>query len=112
MRTKVPAAPQEPLFAPSTPREYDRGPIADSPSELLAGVRMRFPILCFAAVVQLALVAMHPAAAADVEAGKTAFKKCSLCHTTEVGKNKVGPSLFGVVGRNPRASTATITRRR
>ena len=60
---------------------------------------MRFPILCFAAVVRLAVVAMHPAAAADVEAGKTAFKKCSLCHTTEVGKNKVGPSLFGVVDR-------------
>jgi cytochrome c len=68
-------------------------------SKLLAGVRMRFPILCFAAVVQLALVAMHPAAAADLEAGKTAFKKCALCHTTETGKNKVGPSLFRVVGR-------------
>ena len=37
--------------------------------------------------------------AADVEAGKTAFKKCALCHTTETGKNKVGPSLFGIVGR-------------
>jgi cytochrome c len=60
---------------------------------------MRFPLLCFAAVVQLALVEIHPAAAADVEAGKTAFKKCALCHTTEAGKNKVGPSLFGVVGR-------------
>jgi cytochrome c len=38
-------------------------------------------------------------AAADVEAGKAEFKKCALCHTTEAGKNKVGPSLFGVVGR-------------
>jgi cytochrome c len=38
--------------------------------------------------------------AADVEAGKTAFKKCALCHTTEAGKsNKLGPSLFGIVGR-------------
>jgi cytochrome c len=37
--------------------------------------------------------------AADVEAGKVAFKKCALCHTTEPGKNKIGPSLFGVVGR-------------
>ena len=40
-----------------------------------------------------------PAVAADVEAGKTAFKKCALCHTTEAGKNKIGPSLFGIVGR-------------
>ncbi len=39
------------------------------------------------------------AAAADVEAGKTTFKKCALCHTNEPGKNKVGPSLFGIVGR-------------
>src|SRR6516165_11981481 len=38
-------------------------------------------------------------AAADVEAGKAEFKKCALCHTTEASKNKVGPSLFGVVGR-------------
>jgi cytochrome c len=68
-------------------------------SKSLAGVRMRFPILCFAAVVQLPLVAIHPAAAADAETGKTAFKKCALCHTAEAGKNKVGPSLFGVVGR-------------
>src|SRR5437667_7327795 len=47
----------------------------------------------------LATCAARPAASADVEAGKTAFKKCALCHTTEAGKNKVGPSLFGVVGR-------------
>ena len=60
---------------------------------------MRFPIRCFTSVVLLALVAIHPAAAADAEAGKTAFKKCALCHTTEAGKNKVGPSLFGVIGR-------------
>ena len=47
------------------------------------------------------LVAMvaSPAMAADVDAGKTAFKKCALCHTTEAGKNKIGPSLFGIVGR-------------
>ena len=43
--------------------------------------------------------AAGPDMAADVEAGKVAFKKCALCHTTEAGKNKIGPSLFGVVGR-------------
>jgi cytochrome c len=48
----------------------------------------------------LLTIAPRGAAAADVEAGRTAFRKCALCHTTEAGKsNKAGPSLFGVVGR-------------
>jgi cytochrome c len=38
-------------------------------------------------------------AAGDVDAGKKLFAKCSLCHSPEAGKNKIGPSLFGVVGR-------------
>ena len=59
---------------------------------------MRFPSLTLALGVLLAFAA-GPGMAADVEAGKTAFKKCALCHTTEAGKNKSGPSLFGIVGR-------------
>jgi cytochrome c len=48
----------------------------------------------------LVTITVDPVQAADVEAGKTAFKKCALCHATEAGKsNKIGPSLFGVVGR-------------
>ena len=47
----------------------------------------------------LLVIADAPGMAADVEAGKTAFKKCVLCHTTKAGKNKIGPSLFGIVGR-------------
>ncbi len=38
------------------------------------------------------------ALAADAAAGKDVFKQCMACHTTEQGKNKVGPSLFNVVG--------------
>lgn len=56
---------------------------------------MPYPVLQFL----LTLVTVQPAAAADIEAGKAEFKKCALCHTTEAGKNKVGPSLFGVLGR-------------
>ena len=50
-------------------------------------------------VIALFLAGTGPGAAADVEAGKVAFKKCALCHTDEAGKNKIGPSLFGVIGR-------------
>ena len=48
------------------------------------------------------LVATAPLARADGDAaaGETVFKKyCAVCHTTEDGKNKIGPSLHAVVGR-------------
>ena len=47
----------------------------------------------------LTAMAASSVMAADVDAGKREFKKCALCHTTEPGTNKIGPSLFGVVGR-------------
>ncbi len=37
-------------------------------------------------------------AAADAAAGAATFKKCASCHSTDAGKNMVGPSLHGVVG--------------
>ena len=39
------------------------------------------------------------AIAGDVEKGKKVFRKCAACHKLEEGKNVVGPSLYGVVGR-------------
>ena len=40
------------------------------------------------------------AVAVAEEAGETLFKKnCAVCHTLDAGKNKIGPSLAGVVGR-------------
>jgi len=59
---------------------------------------MWFPRSIFVFGILIAIAA-GPSRAADLEAGKTEFKKCALCHTTEAGKNKIGPSLFGVVGR-------------
>ncbi|MES1149310.1 MAG: c-type cytochrome [Bradyrhizobium guangdongense] len=54
----------------------------------------------------LALLAcfMSSAAAADGDAtaGKTVFARtCQNCHAAEIGVNKVGPSLWNVVGRAP-----------
>lgn len=45
--------------------------------------------------------AASTASAGDVEAGKTVFKKCTMCHSPEEGVNKIGPSLFGIVDRTP-----------
>ena len=39
----------------------------------------------------------------DPAKGEKAFRKCLACHTVEAGKNKVGPSLYNIVGR-PTAS--------
>jgi len=36
----------------------------------------------------------------DAAAGQKVFNKCKACHSPEAGKNKIGPSLHGVVGRN------------
>lgn len=39
-------------------------------------------------------------ATGDAAAGKTLFQeKCSICHSVAQGQNKIGPSLYGVVGR-------------
>ena len=37
--------------------------------------------------------------AGDASKGEIVFKKCKACHVVEEGKNKTGPSLYGVVGR-------------
>ena len=37
---------------------------------------------------------------ADIDAGAKVFKKCATCHTlTQGGANKVGPNLYGVIGK-------------
>lgn len=65
---------------------------------------MKLALVAAAAVASLSLAsAAH--AAGDADAGKKVFSKCAVCHTAVAGKNGLGPSLFGVVGR-PSASIA------
>jgi len=58
-------------------------------------------VLLTAATVLLVSTAMHTGAqAGDPEAGAAVFKKCQACHMVgEKAKNRVGPTLNGVVGR-------------
>lgn len=51
------------------------------------------------AVLALMLPAPAPAQAQAPDGGKLFKTYCAVCHTDEAGKNKIGPSLFGVVGR-------------
>jgi cytochrome c len=52
------------------------------------------------AVAALALGSSTCLAAADAAAGQQLFaSRCGICHTTEPGVNKIGPSLAGVFGR-------------
>lgn len=39
----------------------------------------------------------------DVDEGKKVFNKCKVCHQLEPGKNTIGPSLSGVIGRKAAA---------
>ena len=51
----------------------------------------------------VALLLLGPATgalAADPAAGQKIFKaQCGICHAVEAGQNRIGPTLFGVVGR-------------
>lgn len=58
--------------------------------------------LCRATALILSLGGALPmsARAADPDAGQAVFKtQCGICHSPLQGKNMVGPSLFGIIGR-------------
>jgi len=64
---------------------------------------MRFLIILFASLA-MTVAAGSAYADGDAKRGEKQFGRCKACHSTDAGKNKIGPSLHGVVGR--KAGTA------
>lgn len=57
------------------------------------------PLAHIGLVAILGLTVLAPPALADGEGEKVFKKFCLVCHATEAGKNKLGPSLNAIVGR-------------
>jgi cytochrome c2 len=56
-------------------------------------------IICMIVLLAAPLAVLSTGIRAE-EAGEVVFKKnCAVCHTLEAGKNKIGPTLAGVVDR-------------
>src|SRR5437764_340845 len=56
-------------------------------------------LLALVGALGIGLVSSAAMAEGDPVAGKRVFAKCAICHTAELGKNKIGPSLFNLMGR-------------
>ena len=56
---------------------------------------MRF-MLVAAALLSFSMSAQ----AGDITKGEKVFKKCKACHVVDKEKNKTGPHLVGIIGRN------------
>ena len=58
-------------------------------------------VALFAAISVVAL-STGQSQAQDAAAGEKVFTKCKACHVADEDKNKVGPSLKGVIGKHSR----------
>lgn len=52
-----------------------------------------------AASATSAATSAYAALTGDEAKGRRVFAKCMACHTVQEGQNRVGPSLYGIVGR-------------
>ncbi len=59
----------------------------------------RAMLLALSLVAALAVASGPALAGPDAAKGKKVFAKCKACHALAKGKNKIGPSLYGVFGR-------------
>ncbi|RWX69887.1 cytochrome c family protein [Mesorhizobium sp. M4B.F.Ca.ET.089.01.1.1] len=55
--------------------------------------------IAFIAAMSVTAFTAHSSQAQDAAAGEKVFVKCKVCHIADEDKNKIGPSLHGVIGR-------------
>ena len=100
--TKAPSAPVASNAPPTaaqndTPAGHDH-PAANTPQTNIAQAPAPAPAPTPAS--QTGAGAMStPIAGGDLAAGKLVFRKCQVCHSLEPGKDVLGPSLAGIIGR-------------
>jgi cytochrome c len=73
------------------PRGIDSRPIVHK-----RRIIMKLRLVFLSAVLATAAGIAH---AGDAKKGAVVFKKCQSCHTATEAKNRIGPSLLGIVGR-------------
>jgi cytochrome c len=56
-------------------------------------------IFCGAVILFALTLVARAQGVGDVQRGAQVFAQCKICHSLEAGKNVVGPSLHGLIGR-------------
>ena len=81
-------------------RDYVRVLASRKATVVQKGARGMARILPVIVPLSVAVLKVITTGAVADEPGETVFKKnCAVCHTLEIGKNKIGPSLANVVDR-------------
>ena len=62
-------------------------------------MKARIVTLACALAAVTTLMSASAFADGDADKGKKVYNKCKACHTLEAGKNRIGPSLHGIIGR-------------
>jgi cytochrome c len=56
-------------------------------------------VAAFLTAISIVTLSTGHSLAQDAAAGEKVFAKCKACHVADEDKNKIGPSLKGVIGR-------------
>lgn len=62
-------------------------------------MKVRIVTLACALAAVTTLMSASAFADGDADKGKKVYNKCKACHTLDAGKNRIGPSLHGIMGR-------------